>query len=136
MSETISATINLPYFKQGDDLHACLVKKNDGTIDTKASLRNHIDLLQDVIAQLQAIHDLIPDQNKFDIHGDTHFIQITGDQHLIEHMAQNKLVTIEEFEGGDAEEDPFPDQDENDPENEIAIPQEDLTQSNTCPPSA
>ena len=78
------ATIWLPYFKQGDDMNGGLVKDDNGTVDTKESIKNHIIRLEAAINQLQQIHDLIPDVNTCVINGDTHHIGIDGDENAEE----------------------------------------------------
>jgi hypothetical protein len=96
MTQQVSAEIWLPYFKQGDDLEGVKVVV-DGKVNTKMTLLNHIALLEDAIAQLQKIHDLLPNDNTVDLHGDCHYICITGEKSLIETLEKNNLVKIEEF---------------------------------------
>ena len=104
MTDRVTAEFHLPYFKQGDDLHSVTIKK-DGKVDAKATLLNHIALLQAAIGHLQAIHDLIPDDNTVDLDGDTHMITITAEKSLIETLQKNDLVRIVEFEDEEDETD-------------------------------
>lgn len=103
MTDRVTAEFHLPYFKQGDDLHGVRIIKVDpitkkDKVDAKATLLNHIALLQAAIGHLQAIHDLIPDDNTVDLDGDTHMITITAEKSLIEALQKNNLVRILEFE--------------------------------------
>lgn len=87
---TKTAEVYLPYFKQGDDMHSSLVQKEDGSIDARKSISNHIELLQASIDKLHSIYDRIPEVNDVSITGDTHCIWITGSEEFI-----NKLITDE-----------------------------------------
>lgn len=98
--EKAFASIWLPYFKQGDDLHACLVTEN-GKVNVKETLSHHIKLLGNAINHLQQIHDAIPDENDLEIEGDTHHIGICGDKALIQKLNDSKLVDIEDPNSGD-----------------------------------
>lgn len=95
------ANIMLPYYKQGDDLRSCLVKRKDGSIDTKETLRNHIRLLQDSINMLKKINDIIPDNNDIEIEGDTHYIGINGDKRIIDQLVAKKLANYEHYDNFD-----------------------------------
>lgn len=90
------AQIWLPYFKQGDDMENNIEKDENGVVDVKASIVNHIKLLESAINQLQKIHNMIPDMNTCTLHGNTHYIGIEGDERIIKELADNKLVIIEE----------------------------------------
>lgn len=105
------ATIWLPYFDQGDDLSGCIVKDENGIVDTKETIQNHISLLQSVIDVLQEICDTIPDVNSCVIDGNIHHIGIEGDEQIINELASKNLVTIDEFYN---EEVNFDDEDESD----------------------
>lgn len=105
-----SATIFLPYFKQGDDMNSCIVSKDNGNHDIKKSLDNHINLLQSAIDHLESIKNLIPENEEFTIYADTHYISITGNSHIIEKLHANKLVDIESDQESDQESDRESDQ--------------------------
>ena len=113
MTKQISAEISLPYFKQGDDLEGVKVIVN-GKVDSKMTLLNHISVLEDAITKLQKIHDLLPNDNTVDLRGDCHWIHITGERSLIETLAKNNLVKIEEFK-----EDEDEDEDEDDGSDDV-----------------
>ena len=89
------ACLYLPYFKQGDDLDSVIVMNDNGKVNAKATLLGHIDLLKFAIAKLQSVHDLLPDDNTLDIHGDTHCIFVNGKKSLIELLVQHDLVRID-----------------------------------------
>src|SRR5439155_1202283 len=42
-SVRLSAEIRLPYFKQGDDMHGCIVKDENGKVDIEASFNDDND---------------------------------------------------------------------------------------------
>jgi hypothetical protein len=88
---TKTAQIWLPYFKQGDDMHRCIVNEN-GKINAKASIKNHINLLNCAIDLLNEINKSLPDGMDFDISGDTHSITLTGDKTIIEKLQANSLL--------------------------------------------
>jgi len=90
------ATIGLGYFKQGDDLDRCIVKDDDGDVNTKETINNHIKLLEAVIEQLKSINDLIPDVNTCSLYGDTHYISIEGDERIIDQLISHNLAQIDE----------------------------------------
>ena len=100
-----SALIWLPYFKQGDDLHSSIVKNSEtDKVDAKATLLNHIELLQSSIDMLKKIHDEIPLINDVELEGDTHHIDITGDERLIKILLEKELVQkCDEFSDNDSE---------------------------------
>ena len=89
------ATIWLGYFKQGDDLDRCIVKDDDGDVNTKETLNNHIKLLEAVIEKLKSINDLIPDTNTCSLYGDTHYISIEGDERIIDQLVSHNLAQID-----------------------------------------
>ena len=87
----------LSYYKQGDDMSQCIVKENDGKVNAKASIENHIRLLQHTIDHLQEIHDKLSDGMDFNITGDTHHISIEGDIKVIDSLIEDKLVHVDDF---------------------------------------
>lgn len=91
---TLSGEINLPYYKQGDDLDQVKVIAN-GHVDARATLLAHIELLTLSIEKLRKIHDLLPDNNTVNLAGDCHYISITGEQSVIETLEKNGLVTVD-----------------------------------------
>ncbi len=92
--------LSLPYFKQGDDLKRCLIKTDDGKINVKESLLNHISLLKSSINILDKVIKIlndIPNANNEDnisINGDAHIIFLTGNSKIIEILEQDKLLEI------------------------------------------
>lgn len=91
------ADVWLSYFKQGDDMHKCIEKDANGKINVKASLKNHMELLQSVAEHLKEINDNIPEVNDLTISGDTHCISISGDPDVIEKLINLKLVNERQF---------------------------------------
>lgn len=72
MTEEHSATIWLPFDKQG----------------------NAKVVLQSIIEKLQKIHDLLPHDNKMRLHGNGHYINLTGDKALMELLEKHDLLSI------------------------------------------
>ncbi|AYV76796.1 MAG: hypothetical protein Barrevirus1_18 [Barrevirus sp.] len=107
------ATISLSYFKSGDDVARCLIKNPDDTVNTKETIGNHIALLESVIQHLKSINDLIPEASNCTIHGDTHYISITGPENIIDELVTQKLAYIDDWneEEGDDEQN-FDDEEE------------------------
>lgn len=97
-----SVEIRLPYFKQGDDLDSCIFKNSNGKIDVKKTLEAHINLLDCAANILKQINNKIPLDNEMEISGNTHFIELTGDEKIINELLKEKLV--EEFEDFSSEE--------------------------------
>jgi hypothetical protein len=92
------ADIRLFYYKQGDDLSACIVHNADGTINVKESIKRHIGLLQASINKLQSIHDAIPDNNMCKLDADTHHIGIYGDDQVVQTLIDQELAYLKEFD--------------------------------------
>jgi len=105
MSDIINAEICLPIFKQGDDIEACIVRDENDKINAKATIQKYIDLLYSAISILNNIKDSIPENHEFEIGGDTHYIHISGNRQILESMAENNLVRIEEDDNEEDEED-------------------------------
>ena len=122
-----TATISLSYFKQGDDLSACIVHNDDGTMNVKKSFENHINLLQVAIDQLQRIIDLIPDDNTCKLQADTHYIGIYGDDAVVQRLVDEELAYIDDFddEPDMDNHEGNPDDDEPDTDNHESNPDDD-----------
>ena len=97
-SDTTFAQIWLPIYKQGDDMDRCIIKKENGEVDVKESLTRYVNLLECAIQQLKDIKNAIPDNEKIDLWGDTHYIGIRGDRTMIERLHNMDLVQIDEEE--------------------------------------
>ncbi len=95
--------IHLPLFKVGDDIDSCLIKTND-KVDVKASLENYISLLQAAIDHVQKICDFMPVNNNLTLHGDTHYVSLSGEPEVIERLAKFDLVTLDEYANNEEEE--------------------------------
>lgn len=117
------AEISLPYFKRGDDLSQCIVKNDNGLVDAKKTLINHIELLQSAIHILQSIHDEIPDNNDIELEGNTHFIGIYGDENIINNLINKNLVE---------KNDDLEDDSENDLENDLENDSENDNECDCC----
>ena len=92
--------VHLSYFKQGDDMHSCIVE-NNGKMDVKASIRNHVALLQSVINHLNKINELIPEGNDLTLSADTHCISLSGNKDLLQKLVDNNLASFDEFDNSD-----------------------------------
>lgn len=92
---TTSASIWLPYFKQGDDLDGCIKKDENGKTNAKLSLQNHINLLQCAIEKLQNIMNEIPEDQDVDFDADTHHISIKANEKIIKNLIDKELVEEE-----------------------------------------
>ena len=104
--KTTHAEIKLPYFKQGDDLHDCISKNEDGKVDAKKTLENHISLLESTIQQLKDINEKIPLVNDIVLKGDTHWITISGDERIINKLVEQELAyKFSDDEDGDGDDD-------------------------------
>ena len=95
---TRRAELHLPYFKQGDDMANCLVNKDDGSIDAKTSIKNHIKLLEHTIEILQQLHDNIPDDNDISIDARTHCIWVEGHCAIITRLLDKEILDPSPFE--------------------------------------
>lgn len=100
----ISATIHFNVYKQGDDIEACTIVREDGTIDVKGTLQNYMALLQSCIDHAQDICDQIPDDNDMTIYGSTHHVSIFGPENIINSLVEDELVYINDLEDDDIEE--------------------------------
>lgn len=96
MSNCANSTINLPIFKQGDDIQQCIQYDANHKIDTKISIQNYIDLLQIAIDVLTTIKNNLPDDNDFEISGDTHYINLSGNRQTLEYLESLGHVSIDE----------------------------------------
>jgi hypothetical protein len=108
--------IHLSYFKQGDDMYHSL-EYDDGKLNVKKSINNHIALLQIAIDKLTDIKNNIPDDNNLTIEADTHMISISGDDEIINNLEALELVTIDKY-NEDCEEQSNEVDDDNDELNE------------------
>ena len=95
---TKSAQLWLDYYKQGDDMNQCIIKNEDGKIDAKASINNHIALLENVIEHLKQVNNLIPYDNDIDIDANTHHIDLNGDSEIIQKLIDAKLLNSDDEE--------------------------------------
>ncbi|AYV83013.1 MAG: hypothetical protein Hyperionvirus3_159 [Hyperionvirus sp.] len=95
---TKSAHVWLNYFKQGDDMHRCIEKDANGKINAKATIQNHIALMESVVEHLKELNAMIPPDNDIDIDADTHMIMIRGDKNLIDRIVNKNLAQIDDFE--------------------------------------
>lgn len=127
-SNTKSAQVWLNYFKQGDDMHRCLKKDENGKINAKASIENHIAAMESVVEHLKELNAMIPEDNDIDIDADTHMIRIRGDKNLIDRIVNKKLAQIDEEDEEDHEDhieddvEDIPDEDSEDDEtNNVTI---------------
>lgn len=92
-----SAQIWLSYYKQGDDLDQCIVRDENNKIDSRATLENHINLLQMSIDCLKNIINELPLVNDIELNGNTHYIGITGDERIINNLIEKNLVFEDDF---------------------------------------
>jgi hypothetical protein len=85
-------TINLLYTKQSDDMKESLAFRQDGSIDVKYSIQNHISLLSCAIEQLNRIYDLITDDVIIEINEENNTIGLFGSNYLIENLSNENLL--------------------------------------------
>lgn len=93
-----TAEIYLGYCKQGDDLHGCIVKNDDGKINAKQTLENYVKQMQNVVDHIKKINDLIPEDNDVELDGNTHYVWISGSSDIIDNLIKHKLVSMCENE--------------------------------------
>jgi hypothetical protein len=98
MSANISnCRVELPIFKQGDDMQRCIIIDSNGKINVHASIQNYINLLTHASIILQQIHDTIPITNDITIDANTHFIGLVGDRNVIDQLVLQNLCSIDDF---------------------------------------
>lgn len=97
-NKQIHAEIRLPYFKQGDDLAGCIFKNEDGSINSKKTLEDHINLLECAVEQLREINNCIPEINNVVLDGDTHYIGISGDERVINILIEKELAFLPDYD--------------------------------------
>jgi hypothetical protein len=95
-----TAEIHLLYFKQGDDLQACLEGADYNIVQ---GLENHSEMLKYCGRHLDKIRNLI--KNKYfkeikniKIDADCHFISIEGPDDFIDELVEKELAEIHEYE--------------------------------------
>ena len=96
--------INLPYFKQGDDLSSCF----KGGKTNEEALGEHAKLLKSAAEQLLKIKKII-NGHEVKIQADTHYIGIYGEDEVM-----NKLVKLGLADEDDYDEDNDDDEDDDD----------------------
>jgi hypothetical protein len=84
-----TATIRLPYFKQGDDLAHFLRHHAP-----PQALLLHASLLDGAAAQLRNVADLIGDAN-VEFYADNHYIGLSGPDDLIDRLVAAGLAEVE-----------------------------------------
>ncbi len=95
-----SCEIHLGYFKQGDDLHACIA-------DSKSpaeALKAHSEIMTDVAKHLAKVHDLVAcyPPGEIELDADTHYIGLTGPDALVDELIKQELAeAVEEEEDED-----------------------------------
>jgi hypothetical protein len=89
-----TAEIYLGYFKRGDDLGYHL-QHADNLLE---ALERHAEQMQDVAGHLRAIRKELGDWRNLsavDIEADTHVIQISGPDELIDHLVAKELAQVD-----------------------------------------
>lgn len=92
--------VHLGYYKQGDDMYGCIVEKN-GRVDIKATIANHVKLLESVVTHLNELNKLIPEDNDLELHADTHFIGLSGNKEVLQKLVDAKLANFDDFDDDD-----------------------------------
>jgi len=87
MSEKRTISINLAYYKQGDDMEGCLKISKNG----EEAFRNHAVLMASVAYHLNRVADMVKDHD-VEISADTHMIEITCDEDLAQRLLDVKLA--------------------------------------------
>lgn len=103
--DIVHAQIYLPIFKQGDDLHRCLIKDMNDIVDAKASLLNYAELLKHTATMLETISNNFQNSDIESLEGVTHFIGISGNKNVLENLQNMGLVEIDEEYSGDNQND-------------------------------
>ena len=93
----IEATFDLPYYEPGTDLENCKAHTDDGVVDVRTTLSNHINMLRDSIRVLEDLRDAIPNDNTLDIFGQRHTIGLSGDNLVINELIARGLARQCEF---------------------------------------
>lgn len=88
-----TVVIHLGYFKQGDDLDACIEMAGGNPIE---GIYNHLALIDDVKNHLSKIIDIVEKYNHNDItiNADAHAINITGPDKMIKELQEQDLVEV------------------------------------------
>lgn len=102
--DILYSTIQLNYFKQGDDMNNCLIKDDNGKVNVKKSLKNYIVKMKSVIDHVKEIHDFIPDENNLELTGDTHYISLNGEHEIIERLVNFNLIQLNTYSDDDESE--------------------------------
>jgi hypothetical protein len=91
---TRSASLYLPYFKQGDDMHNSIIEDENGNTDIKETFNNHINLLKQSIEILEAVkNSLLAENKEFKIDADTHMIMVTGPKNTIIQLEEDGVLS-------------------------------------------
>lgn len=88
------AEINLPYFKQGDDLNNCLEQSK--TIEDGLAL--HASFLKQAADQLLKIRQIISEKLEISIYADAHHIGISGPDEVINMLVDSQLADFVEYD--------------------------------------
>lgn len=94
------ADIHLPYFKQGDDLHHHLSQ----CATVEEALEAHARQLEYAADMLRKVKEMISGQG-VTIHADTHMIQVSGEDAIIEALIDAKYASRPFDEEDDYDED-------------------------------
>jgi predicted RNase H-like HicB family nuclease len=94
------AMIHLPYYKQGDDLSACLEQTNS----VEEALMLHASTLEEASKQLKQISKLVKGK-RIHIEADTHHISIDADEEVLTDLDEAGLIWFDEFEEEDEDQD-------------------------------
>ena len=99
------AIIDLPYFKQGDDLRNFLKPETSN----EQALENHAQMLDEAATILRSVKNYIAGRDDVEFDAYTHRISILAPDELIDQLVADGLANIEEF---DDDEEEFDDEDE------------------------
>lgn len=105
------AQIWLPYFKQGDDMSACLESSKG---DILKALDEHRELMLATADQLQGIKEVLIEKgtDKVEMEAMTHFIGIFGPKEVIQALLDKELVSEDPFDEDEEDFDDFAEDDE------------------------
>jgi hypothetical protein len=86
------ASIYLPFSSRTGDLEESIVYQGDGRVDSKATIKNYINLLQESIDVLTQIDKKIPEDNKIHIEAVNDTLMIKGIPLILDELEREELI--------------------------------------------
>jgi hypothetical protein len=95
--EILTCIVNLPVYKQGDDMRSAL-ETNDSYVPAAFNcLANRYQLAAEICFKLEGLATLI----ELEVDADCHMIQITGPRFALEPFIESEMLTVVDFEEED-----------------------------------